>query len=48
MVLHSGPEEHLLVDDPTFRQEEDCILDRSGAMVVHTNAVWPVKCLSNI
>jgi hypothetical protein len=48
MVLHSRPEEWLLANGSTPGPQEDCILDRSRAIAVHSHVLWPLQCTSDI
>lgn len=49
IVLHSGPEEQIVAGgSASWQQGEDCILDGSRGMAVHTNFLWPLQCSSGI
>jgi hypothetical protein len=48
MVLRSRSEERLLVGRSASRQEEDYVLDGSGAMAVRGHALWPLQRSNHI
>jgi hypothetical protein len=49
MVLHSGPEERLMAGgSPSRWHGEDCLLNGSRVMAIHSHVLWPLKCLSDV
>jgi hypothetical protein len=49
IVLHSGPEEWLLAGGSASGQQgEDWVLDGSRAIAVHSYALWPLQCSSDV